>query len=341
MHKETQNLPIEALSNIEISNDFGNCLDDSIFNSMPSVEIDRFFDDMEINCTEISGNETQQLHGIKNMGNTCFLTVIFQMLWHFCSFQESCRKFHIPENDKFLHIILNIFHDMELGNDINIKPLMIYMDSNRIINYKYGKQTDCAEMLEYILNELKNVCNCDNFMFCVQNIQKCLTCNYIRETEEHFNVLRLQCARHFTNLTSIIIEEYGNLIEEINCASGIYHVNPCNVKVSRVLTHFPEILLIHLVRIDENGIISDKCNIQLLIDSGIFTNNCTSEYEYRLSSIICRTGKSYKKGHYVCYLRCGASWARCDDEKIEFIEKIINDETLRYAYIIGYELIKQ
>lgn len=318
----------------ELALDLRNYIEDSLFESMPIEEIDNFFDDVEIKCSDISC-EKNALNGIKNIGNTCFVSSILQMLWSHHIFQEICRYSIIPENEIILKSFMNAFHNMELNNPVDVSAIIDSLENTGKIQYRKGEQADCAELLEFLIDSMKEVCDCNIFTFSEKIIEICPICNIIKNSEFTSNILRIHCDRlsHTIDLTELISKEFGN-INRI-CLNSDNH----SIFSSNYITLLPMILIIQLDRVDSEGLIRDRCTLPLKLKSTLFTELYVDEHEYQLSSIICYFG-SDKKGHYVCYVRCGSAWARCDEE-ITYVENINNSEILKYSCIISYKLIEK
>ena len=228
-----------------------------------------------------------------------------------------------------------IFYDMERNNPIDLRSVMIDLENLGVLNYLQGEQADCAELFDFIINSLQEVCDCDIFTFSEMNIELCFVCNHTEKSNEISNMLRIHCFRHShtIDLTDLISNEFGNRSVKCRNFENSNHVK----NICRYITLLPMILIIHLERIDKEGEILDRCHLPMILKSSLFTTQEVNEHEYQLSSVICHLGKD-KKGHFVCYIRCGSLWARCDDEEIKYIENINNIEVMKHSYLIGYEL---
>ena len=223
---------------------------------------------------------------------------------------------------------------MELNNPIDLSRLLIQLENIGTLNYHRREKADCVEILEYLLNYFQENCSCDIFTFTEINIVTCFICNYNRQYDNVSNIIRINCFRHeeIIDLIDIISQEFGLKIK--NCLNS--HSSEHSNFTTHYITLLPTILIIHLDRNDSDGMILDKCTIPLFLKSTYFAKNIP-EHEYKLSAIICCSGKDME-GHYVCYVECGKLWTRYDED-ITIIDEINNNEVMESSTIICYELI--
>ena len=103
-----------------------------------SNSVDNLYTNYE-NFLEIGNNYNYKIQykGIKNLGNTCYLNNVIQVLYHKNDFKNSKQNLNIKkENANILYNIKNIFD--ELFSNINISyiipEIFIYIFDNEIID---------------------------------------------------------------------------------------------------------------------------------------------------------------------------------------------------------------
>lgn len=139
------------------------------------------------------------MKGIPNFEQNCFLNSAIQIFRHIYTHSEMMRSsIDRKENTLIKNSLFNPSKD----------------SSNQLlasIKFKSGVQQDFAEFFEFILSNL----NCEYLIF--NKLQRCVGCNFMKETKEQFITLQLpipQYKYNFINLekcfSNFISEEYEN-----------------------------------------------------------------------------------------------------------------------------------
>jgi ubiquitin C-terminal hydrolase len=313
------------------------------------------------------------IHGLFNIGNSCYLNSTLQCLlnndefvYYIKTILEVLRGKSAENLDRFN--LLNLIIDLlEIKNPVNLKQLL--SGYNEL--FRNNRQQDSHESLLIILDiiheKTKNVNlglpmpisfdSKDNLMkqsiddwkkyikvfgysfvtylYSGQFISSiyCSNCNHTNNSFEIFNDICLNVIDK-NSLKEMFINFFnGEIINDVECTK-------CKIRCSHSkklsIWKFPRHLIISLKRFLNNG---HKDNSEIEISEQInFNGNIT--INYRLSFIVCHEGSSIGSGHYTTVViekNMGSSrWYHIDDEVVREINKFKFSKT---AYFLIYSII--
>ncbi|KAL7025402.1 hypothetical protein ACKWTF_013463 [Chironomus riparius] len=335
----------------------------------------QFPSDLEIACLkqhtkkEIKENNRLGLRGLFNLGSTCFMNCIIQVLIHtpvlrdyFLSDRHNCKLASCMVCE-----INNIFQEFYSGKSTPISLhdllVLIWKNASHLAGYR---QHDSHEFFIAILNLLHthfrdsskgtqtDPCNCiidEIFTGELLSDLVCTTCHHVSPTFEPFKDLSLDlsfdtgnqpkslihCLERFTRL-----EHLGVKLTCSKCNTEREFTKELSIETLPIIASF------HLKRFEQTGL-NDKKKISNFVafpdeldltpfltksrDSENSLNRASAKYS--LYAVVNHEGKSIDVGHYTSFVRHTKNcWIKCDDLSLTpySIDRVLNSE----GYLLFY-----
>jgi hypothetical protein len=220
--------------------------------------------------------KSDEVTGITNLGNTCFVNGILQVLLN--SFHAFDHRMQCANRSNCLMCdIVGIYKEYNLGYvSENALRKVINPLAHEMKRKDYG-QEDASEFLTFLFDKLS-------------------ASEHGRKLIDLFSGMN-RMGEKFT-IIQPSVGSYRSIAEIINSYQETKHV-----------TKFPMFVPIHVHRLDERG---NKHSRYIEISDMISIGGVP----YRLSSAVAHTGQGYARGHYISFMRKGEKWFKADDLEI-------------------------
>ena len=290
--------------------------------------------------------------GLKNLGNSCYMNSVLQVLAHTDDFKKYFLNNDFNEGSKPLSLALNNFLKEYFENKDNnyfaLKELHKAIEqqyktkSNHNINFANSNQHDPEEFLTFFLDSLETENNEWNNIFKGKEtiLDTCEQCNDKSQKENEFKFLSLGikdddlekieshemeedccnccdcCCVYYKTALEKLLDNYikGEEIE-VNC--GRCNNNTNKIRTTKI-SFLPKYLILQLKIYEYHSVfikIPEELNLE---------EYCTEQenvnFDYTLYGIVRHHGNKFS-GHYTAAIKEENDWYICDDR---IVEKVIN-----------------
>lgn len=263
--------------------------------------------------------ETAPTLGISNIGNSCYMNSVLQVLASIPAFKaqfqrlrySSTKNSEIPFLDAFDEVIKYLW----VSAPRRYGPLTPYELRRLQLKPFNGRgQQDAEEFLEHVLNRIEEATTptaWDRIIkFYMTSSVECTGCGSISESSQAYLVLRLNFPQEISTRLDL------NAMLKYNFASEVLDGFECEQCKSRQMAYkridrstcTPNVLFVTLARFSqERSKIFDAVEIPRLF---VFPGTGKS---YDLTSIVVHSGKTLQSGHYFAYIRASNKWYCVND----------------------------
>ena len=330
------------------------------------------------NKGKISRKKYGKYTGLQNLGNTCYLNSITQLLFMIPEFRFSIlsiddrkekEKGEYIDDDNMLHQLQKLYTYLLLSSDRFITPQEFFLsikDSKKNI-LRTNEQKDSQEFFSMFCSQLEtHLKDIPGQKFLLKNlfggfkinIKKCNDCNDVTKNYEEIKDISLDI-KNLKNLE----ESLDKFISEEQIED--YKCDKCNKKVTvskhNLLSHLPNYLEIELKRmvknlqLDKDIKINSRFEFPLTLNMKKYCYNNIKEnkdndinYEYNLKAINVHIGNT-EGGHFVSIIKDeNGKWYEFDDKIIrEFDINNLGEECFggegkyKTAYLLFYEKVNK
>ncbi|KIM21211.1 hypothetical protein M408DRAFT_29720 [Serendipita vermifera MAFF 305830] len=257
--------------------------------------------------------------GIKNLGETCYMSVALQVLLGIDEVLDMCLTKHSSET-------CSMASQSGFCAVCAMQPLAFAMIGPGIVAPKQfanivkcsglplseHRQNDAEEFLMFVLQQMHLSMSATTAMLSV------LTTYLDSGVRTRYRIYVRQAP---TLQQGIVCTQAQEKLNESTCAN----CSSTHSMARQSLLHEPpHILALQLVRFENAGKkirnlvqYSDTMNVQF----GPLQNAPVS---FHLFAVVCHHGASMDSGHYSCYIRRGERWYHVDDERVKLCEPPIN-----------------
>ena len=262
-------------------------------------------------------------HGLKNLGNTCALNSILQILSHISPFYQRIMKAYYKSDDMDSNIITiwrNFLLDMNRYIYSKDSQIIAPLEICQILNIDINKeeQMDVQEIFLSILRQISNY---------EQSINEIL---FESEYINPDNVL--EQAFCFIILTN-------NL--DINVTHSLYALIELQFPIRKFIK-LPLILTFYINRVQfVNENTSTKNLVKIFIEDEIEISTEDKVEKYDLFGIIIHIGNSPNRGHYTAFIKMNEQWFYYNDSQVykvtpDLVQHYSFDSTHKNATMVFY-----
>ncbi|WJX93543.1 ubiquitinyl hydrolase 1 [Trifolium repens] len=314
-----------------------------------------FYSD-EFNKTATSSSSPSSLKlvgaGIKNMGNTCFMSATLQCFTHISQFVLGvcyCSHNYAPCDVRGFCVLCafrkHIEAALEPSRSVVIPTLLVENLKYFLPRYVRSQQEDAHEFMlstlckleEYFPNGAENIVD-QIFGGAIVSKLQCRNCGYSSESPER--IIDLSLVIDNVNTIESALEYYtmAEKIEDCRCES-------CSkrgfMEKQFLLNKTPSVTALHLKRFKNiEGVqkIDSHVSFSMELDFQPYSSgngNDNALLKYDLYAVVEHSGPTANSGHYVCYVRSDTNkWHLMDDSKVSSVSEVqvLNAQ----AYILFY-----
>eukprot|EP00767_Chilomastix_cuspidata_P002937 gnl/Chilomastix_cuspidata/3061.p1 GENE.gnl/Chilomastix_cuspidata/3061~~gnl/Chilomastix_cuspidata/3061.p1 ORF type:complete len:2647 (+),score=362.10 gnl/Chilomastix_cuspidata/3061:48-7988(+) len=291
--------------------------------------------------------------GIRNVGSSCYLNSLVQLLFHVPFFRLSILRMNPQPHQFVLSTLKEFFLKLLTTVSTHIEPEKL-IDNLRAagLHIVKGEQQDASDFLLQLLAQLENelVDTADAHLvheiFGFQRATQFIgqeSCTHKKETFSDDKILSLPVKNYKSIEESLQSELKGNMLS----GSNAYFCSKCEEKRAtihrQIMSSLPNYLLCHLQRFlwwDQASKINDKFLFPNELNMYLFSRESqlnddpgssreaipetlaelkwrtdASYYNYSLKGIIVHSG-SVTHGHYYTFVRSGEMWVELNDTKV-------------------------
>lgn len=275
----------------------------------------------------------KQVFGLPNIGNSCYLNSVVQMLMTIDDLNDDILDIHTT--DPFIFAYKKLISNTKLSNTESVYNDFVdfknrFNTNSDILAYKDDKtsQEDAHEALLSILTLLRNHTKKIETLFKFSTIVQliCCNCDFTTNTKDIFVSFSIPFDSQLNqfNMKKPFEPEY---IESHKCDRCM-----TNSSVRQEFIYEPPVFfIITLNRFDNN---KKKIETEYNHKKILMVSSRYGEMKYNLKSIIFHSGSTTTSGHYTIAIRIGETW-KCIDDNV--IRDITYSNTSTTSYLFLYE----
>lgn len=273
--------------------------------------------------------------GLINLGNSCYMNSVLQVLAHTDDFKNYFLKndFDTKKPLSFaLKKFLREYFDNKKGSYFAPKDLheairQHYRNENSSFQFANGTQFDAPEFLGHFLSslEIENSEFVNIFRWQGGDSYCCQACNYSWQTKEDFlawliaikseALVKKELSNNKTGCRNCYEPALTTLLDyytsELNSTCICKNCHVQNVKTTSIIPFFPKYLILQFV-IGENTPFFIQIPKELNLASYCTTQQNVN-FDYTLYGIVRRIGRTIYSGHYTAAIKDGNAWYICND----------------------------
>ena len=267
--------------------------------------------------------------GFCNKGNTCYANAILQALsvcdslWR----QRPSESSLLSPMAKAFSLNMAMLHRSAGAIDPLhfLKALSKVIAEKRQAPFVYNSQQDASEVLQYVIDELKDVsAAAHNSVATVMRVSvTCDTCFSVQTEEVAHDILLVPRSCSVSTSVRLLLQQESLSGETSRFCRTCQDRTPCTIDSS--VTQCGSILIVRMNRVihDESGLSKDTRVVDSAVRNPLSVPISAEEgvsftAEYRLVSTINHSGSADKGGHYWAYVFCRntKSWLMCNDTSV-------------------------
>ncbi|CAG5110151.1 Oidioi.mRNA.OKI2018_I69.chr2.g4582.t1.cds [Oikopleura dioica] len=307
---------------------------------------------------------TKNLIGIKNSGNTCYISVALQCLYQIEPLREFLLsgeyKKHLnetsPADGEIAELTAEIFGKMKnLEKNISVEDLKeavaefsgMFEDDEQedaeefLLTLIDGLHLDLEKSTGFTESENSPKTSEEAWNQYISEENSFLTSLFVGQAESTLTCLSCQeSTKNWESFWNISLPISGSssieeCIEEFQKSETLSDEDQpfcdacqkkCDMTKTLRISRIPKVLLLHLKRFSSKS--KDSSLIKFPVSSPLLLDSS----KFQLSSVINHEGKSTSSGHYVASVKDNGSWFSISDEKVSALESVLSEK----AYVLFY-----
>ncbi|XP_068717808.1 ubiquitin carboxyl-terminal hydrolase 36-like [Montipora capricornis] len=303
--------------------------------------------------------------GLSNMGNTCFLNSVLQVLTYtpplvnYLTSKEHSEKCRSVGFCMLCELQKHVFRGFGHHQGEAIKPMAIIQKLKFIAKHlRFGHQEDAHEFLRYVIDGMQKSClAAEGYTDKLDRMSKQTT--MVHQVFGGYYRSQVQCLKcrnnsnTFDPLMDIMLDvKHVPSVEkalqrsiklELLDGENLYMCPRCKRKVpahKQFLIHrAPNILTLQLKRFDYNQMFGGKISKQVeyaeYLDLRPYMTSKGPPIKYRLYAVLVHSGYSSNSGHYYCYVRASNGvWYQMNDSMVRQVA--LKSVLSQQAYLLFY-----
>lgn len=263
--------------------------------------------------------------GIRNLGATCYLGSLLQLLYTSRSFRRAvCGN---KSNGEVTRCLESVFADAAMGNRSSCDPSELV----DMLGLDPAIQQDPHEFGKLFLQrlEMEGLDPCELFRGQVENSIECGTCGFVSKRKEDLDELEVP-------LVGKSVRESVDSLQKPELMNGdnLYHCERCRakreaVRKSTVVAPPRTVAFVQLLRyVYDNG----KKKLKTQIELSKTLTICGRVFE--LKAVVYHRGESANVGHYVASADRNGTWFDFDDEIVSIFSEKYKGEAYMLLYVV-------
>lgn len=283
---------------------------------------------------------TENVQGLKNYGNTCYLNAALQILFNILPFRKCL--FQITTGNKTINMLQRLFYKMTIKTKTCHPKLLLHN-----LPIQANQQNDTMEIMNFFIDHIIDTNSTTDTGQVMRNIFD-INIDRFQKVKEKTTIV--SDVSHYTE----VCPNDGDLLRSLHKIEFHETVsnskNTANIETWHVVQHLPIVTLFQINRYKYN---KDKSQCQKdfsaysfpeeFLSSAITSNPDIKQTKYVLNGVIVHSG-SIQRGHYYAYIKnVDGQWMKINDSKVtlsnkqEAIDDNFGGEKKKYsAFVLSY-----